>query len=799
MLSYFDSITVPGLERITVFRDDEDSAQFYAMPSTPRLARDDKGQLLLDLMIYARDVDKLPVEDLQAQRGWLAASVELAISKEEHEKILAHLREVMASERNVFFWRLFNLQRPNREPKVALPPQFVDGSATLMVPNPGGTTTSLATTKPSLISTNLATIAGDLSQDSSELMRQAVIKGGLPLAANYSLTFLARIPAIKVHINGTHSAFIEETINKYQTTETRWHTYSWNWWWGYYHWMYTWAETYTKTNTSIESHQNDVKSITLKIDATDFRNDPASVEAMKSFEAMAIKIFAENVVPAITRDVGKQLDELKKKLDPTGEAAKDPNKEPFGIKELTGSITETIDITLEKSSVIQVTKNPNGALAKDLTEADIKKAITYLDLSDPYFRELPVRVRANVNFTRDPVYGLKVFLEYDETDDRIPRAVKGSKTMLFTSADQVQSFRQILARASDGSIKDTYKYWSEIIYKDTGQTIRVPATGSTEARDTELVISYRSLGFIQVALTLAPMPENVVSVDVAIRYPRSTLPGSTQRITLSTAKPTASFFTYTGHGGDPDPYRYALTYVLADGQRMDVPEQEERAEQLGIPNPFEDTVDTTFAAAVDWTLVDKVIIDARYSDPANDLNLDHHAELSASSTTSSWRTNLRDPLRLDYTFSTTVLFKNGSTQQDGPNPGTLGVTQPTGTRGAAAAALQVLLVPNLDASRSLAIVQLEYIDSANGINQTQNYRIDNSMVSETFKVLLTDPAKRTYRYRIQLLATAAAPAWDSGWQESSDSVLMIPGAGAPPATPATPANPAVPVPTPPSG
>jgi hypothetical protein len=59
MLSYFNSITVPGLEHITVFRDEEDATHFYAMPSTPRLARDNQGRLLLDLSIYARDADKL--------------------------------------------------------------------------------------------------------------------------------------------------------------------------------------------------------------------------------------------------------------------------------------------------------------------------------------------------------------------------------------------------------------------------------------------------------------------------------------------------------------------------------------------------------------------------------------------------------------------------------------------------------------------------------------------------------------------------------------------------------------------
>ena len=73
MISYFGSITVPGLEHITVFRDDEDSNQFYALPSTPRLARDDKGNLLLDLMIYARDVDKLKPEDLEAATNAMVA------------------------------------------------------------------------------------------------------------------------------------------------------------------------------------------------------------------------------------------------------------------------------------------------------------------------------------------------------------------------------------------------------------------------------------------------------------------------------------------------------------------------------------------------------------------------------------------------------------------------------------------------------------------------------------------------------------------------------------------------------
>jgi hypothetical protein len=811
MLSYFGSLTVPGLERVTVFRDDEDSTQFYALPSTPRLARDDRNQLLLDLIIYARDVDKLPPDQLEAQRGWLAASVELALTEEEHNKILDYLRELLKNEAQNWWWRIFKLSAPNREPKLSLPPQFVDGTCTLTVPNPGGTVAPLGTSKPSLISTNLVTIAGDLSQDSSELMRQTVLNGGLPIAASYSLTFLARIPSIKVEITGTRSAFISETIDKFKTMGTTYHTYtlySYNWWWAYYHWTVTWAEQYPKVNTTITSHQEEVKSITLKIDNSDFRNDPAAVEVNKEFEKMALEIFSTNVVPAILKDMTAQFDALKKKLDEQAGTEQDPNKVVFGKETLTADVSDTINITLERSSVIQVAKNPNGQVAHDLTPEEIKKSITYLDLSDPFFKELPVRVRANVNFERDPVYGLKVFLDYQQQDDRIPRLVKGSKTMLFTSADQVQSFRQILAKGADGAVKDTYHYWSEIIYKDTGQTIRVPASGVLDSRETELVISYRSLGFIQVALTLAPMPDNVVSVDVNIRYPRSNLPSASQKITLTKATPTASFFTYTGQGGEPGPYRYSITYVLADGQRMDVAEREERAEKLAISNPFEDTVNTTFVAQADFSVVDKVIVDATYVDKDNDLSMDHHAELASNGASSMWSANLRNPVKLDFTYVTTVLFKNGSSQQAGPTPGILGQTVLTGTGGTAA--LEVLLVPNLNSDQPTAIVQLRY-DDGDQVHQEQSFRLDNSQTSVSFKVLLRDQSKRGYRYRIQLLATAAKPAWDSGWLDGSDSVLIVappaggtntgivpPGVATPVGAPGQPSTP-VSTPTQPTG
>ena len=44
--------------------------------------------------------------------------------------------------------------------------------------------------------------------------------------------------------------------------------------------------------------------------------------------------------------------------------------------------------------------------------------------------------------------------------------------------------RQILAKGADGGVKDTYNYWSEITYKDSGETVRIPPAGALQPNPT---------------------------------------------------------------------------------------------------------------------------------------------------------------------------------------------------------------------------------------------------------------------------------------------------------------------------
>ena len=781
MLSFFDSFTVPDLPKFTIHCDDEKPDRYYVVPSEPRLARDEDGRPLLDLMIYARDADKLPPEDLEAQRGWVAVSVELGMTDEEAATIRDYIKSGRFADRRQWFRRFFRFGGGDApEPKISLPPEWVGGTAALQLPAPGGTST-LVTSRPSLLGTNVVTLSGDLSQDASELLRRSVLAGGLPMTATYQdLTYVARIPAITVEIHGDRSAFLSETIKKYQVTHSQLNSTTVDL--GFIEWTRSYWSSWTENHSTLSEFSSETQTITMKVDAGDFRTSPEATAALAKFEEMALNIFSTNVVPSIMRDVSAQFQAAKDALNGPADTPPPPTQ----ISTLTQSITGSVDLNLSKSAVIQVVKNPNGMVAKTLTADEIKSVVDYVDLSDPYFKELRLRVQANVNFESDPVFRLTVTVLYDEVDASTGQNRKGSKTFAFDSADQVQTFRQILARGPDGATVNRYRYYSEIFYKETGEQIRVPATGTLESSSTELIVSYRDLGFVKVAITMAPMPPRVVSARVLVHCPASTRPSAKQTFELTVATPTATYFTYTGTGpgdGDTPPYTVDVTYVLDDGQQMSLPQRTDTSATLVVSNPFEAAATTTFVAQADFSIVDKVIVDATYNDAANDLTLRFHGELTSNGGSTAWQTVLRDPQATAFSYVTTVLYKSGaSNTSQQAVAATLGGTVLVGV--GAVAALEVLLVPNL-APAEFAVVQLEYRTADGTVAQSQNFRVSNTDVSQTFRVLLADPSRRGYRYRYQIVGGTTP--FDSGWQDATDTVLMVtrPAGTSTPTTPVT--------------
>jgi len=133
-----------------------------------------------------------------------------------------------------------------------------------------------------------------------------------------------------------------------------------------------------------------------------------------------------------------------------------------------------------------------------------------------------------------------------------------------------------------------------------------------------LVISYRRLGFVKVNLTLGTVPDNVKSVKAAIRYPGVVDPSAQQQFELTREKPTAAYFTYTGKTGEPGPTSTSSPTSWRTGRRWTCPSRAARPKSWPS-RPLRAHCCRPLPGAGRFHVVEKIIVDARYADPAHDL------------------------------------------------------------------------------------------------------------------------------------------------------------------------------------
>jgi len=748
MLSLYGSFKVPGVKHVVLYRDDENPHKFYMVPERPTIARDDEGNPLFTFILYARDVDRLAPDEREVQRAYLSLSTQIVVTSEEEAQIRSYLRRKL-SEEVAGRYRFLRVPVVRVEPELSYPPVFTRGSVEFKTFSDELVPFSAGSKQPSLIGANLASFSQMLNQDGSEIFRQSIEKGNVPSIIQYDLAFLARIPAVSIHIHGDRREFYEELKRHSPARQIRMHSGQ------------VVVRRIAPEIDSLREFRSLFHSLQIDIDDRDFRDADPIDNVAEKLEELAFRIIENNIMPSF----------LETAFDPESKEQSDTQWLRENEQEMSGRI----DVRFHRSDVIEQWIHPSSQLSVVLSPDEIKRQTTYVDLGNPFFSELDVTINANVNFADDPVYALKVFIDYDQQDEIRGVRVKRAKEFLFRSADQIARFRQVMAKDASGAPKDEYSYWSEIVYKDTGATIRIPRTGALTSRERQLVISYRRLGFVKVTLLLGVMPENVGSVRVDIRYPGSNLPSATQSFELTRQEPMATFFTYTEQEGEPGPYYYRITYNLTDGQRMELPEAQGQSERLVITDPFEHRISTRFLAQADSQTVEKVIVDARYRDPDNDFAADFHAEFTSNGETSVWNLPLRNPDLRRFTYDVIVINRNGTRTE------MLGRVQELGTTvavpSAAVDVLEVTIVPSLvDWSKyQLVLLYLEYNDPDNGVRETKNltFRASDADVDHSWKVLLQDPSKTEYRYRLRYLGVDRADNRDVDWTTTSDPILVL--------------------------
>jgi hypothetical protein len=162
-----------------VFGDDQDPRVFYAVPAVPHLRRSPDGSAALSFLVYRTGVDS------SGSGGLLEFQTELTFTEADRARILAAL------------------QQRSGGPVQLREPTYVDGAVRLLTfaAADGAFVESVEGSEhPALSGGCAAAFSLTLSATGATFMDQALRSTPTPVAVRYTLSFLAKLPAGRVHV-----------------------------------------------------------------------------------------------------------------------------------------------------------------------------------------------------------------------------------------------------------------------------------------------------------------------------------------------------------------------------------------------------------------------------------------------------------------------------------------------------------------------------------------------------------------------------------------------------------------------
>ncbi len=750
MLNFLNHFTVPGVEHVTVFHDDQDPKMFYMVPELPSLLKRQDGTPSFSLISFARDFTLLAdkasaLPTAETEGGLLQLTTCLEVNQEDQKKIRAYIAGGMGNRpaprlngKRILLMRVAALR--GDDIKLSYP-TWVDGKVAFHLFPSGGETFVKAlqgSEKPSLVNTNLASYTALLGQEGLRLIRSAVEDGWSPGTINYSVSFVARIPNLRVRVWG-ESRQVYDEIKEHCTI----------------------VETYRSGNStrryqfpqvsSLSEIQDMSTNLHIEYNKDDFRAgaDAGGEDPTKAVEDLVFTIVKQMVMEKFLSagfEPGLKVDKLGTDPLAHGGGEKMPGGNQLWLKDFHQEMNVSIDFTFEGSTNFVVEKHPNSELFAVIDKEQVKKSIIEADLSKPYFTLLDVPVQVTADFERDPIAAIKVFLEYDQMDEQGGGRKRQVEEFLFDSNDDRYYFRVVMARRADGTPKDEYTYRSQIIYKASAKSqdlIPVPTT------DRNLIIGYDQLNCVNVAVYWGAIPADVVQqVQVSFRYPGVDLPSATADAILRLDAPQAAWFTYTGDNTSRE-YEYDVTFFMTDGQRVTQKNLKSSTQRLIINAPFEDKLRATFVPQGSFPPVSSIVVTATYADGDYDVS-DVHSFTNAADTW-EWTVDLRDRAKRDFTYKVDVTYADGSSSAGEPKPGTEGTIL---VGDVAREMLRVEVVPALlDMTKwKLVIVRLSYDDGTGAPpaeHVVQLTAAPPDPAALVWTVPLKDAARRGFSYQIQ--------------------------------------------------
>lgn len=771
-------LKIPAFQQfdgVTVYQDSDQDFVFYAIPDLPQLRYGDDGKPVFLFLKY-RDAPGDVTAGASRGGGYVQFDTVLAVSEARLTQISATLQQAINAK--------YQAAGNNTPPKVQLAPaSFIDDKDTAVAihtlqAKPDGTgmvTSVVGFGKPSLIGSNVASFSIDLTQDGAALLWQAFQMATLPVSVDYDIKFLAQIPALTMHIwlhaQQLHTYYeqINEDVDPGTCSDTDV---------SYTQIMQEEFSKYSVAGVDITSWPSDLDG-----------ENAADVESFKQNMtdqgwSLLESTLKSDMTDKFTAETGAD----------TGQASDYQNT----VRSYLQSYSDDLDVMFTDNQVVKWPIHPQATLQGFLTtpgpdgklpnKADFFKEIS---LDDPFFRMLQVQIHCNADFTNDPIYAVKVHVEYGSSNNP---ATFLAKDYVFTDNTTVQTFQTYI----DQTIGVNFTYSAVISYKNSTKTLQVAPKTSNE---TQLILGVNDFGYLSLQIIAAAFNWDVVaSAQVHIKYEDDAngVPLQEDVVQLTKSALIANY-QRTIFAPVTQPYQYKVVYFLTNEQQV-VQDWISNGEQLLLLNDvFSDHIAVQLLAA-GFDNTNAIVIDLDYEDPAHTYSVQKTLQLSSNQSFLTWLVPIYGGATKAFKYKSTVLHADSTTEQNDWQTATGSQTLIVGDVVANYLTVNIL-ADLLDFTQiKLARVTLHYTDPANAVDTQEDFVFTPASMADTsWKIAIKDKTKTGYVY------SAAYYMMDGTERDvpvtamtTATVVLQLPAAPAAPAAapPTTGSTPPPPVGTP---
>lgn len=343
----------------------------------------------------------------------------------------------------------------------------------------------------------------------------------------------------------------------------------------------------------------------------------------------------------------------------------DPSKEgavsAFKLKMIKQEEQRTVSFEYSRAEAMQRSYAPQGFFG--LLTADLAKSKHFfeIDLDDPFYRTIPIEVKAPFDFAGIGLSEIQVSLDYGPKSD-----LQNFKhaDITFSASDRgpkPAEFAVNLRKDNKFSVTTQFHFDPASGWEGKNFSYELPPKVTDDR--TLIMHPMEALGFLDVKIERGRIDADAVDfIDVELKY-ADTSPWNTRKVfRIKPDSESASWKLRLSQPGQRE-YSYQFTHHMKDGTIKQGALIRTQATSVLVDDPFPGSLDVTFFPFLDWTELRAAMLDVTYVDQANSFHREKKIRLAENTTETNVRFSIVDPAQKTYRHQLTLVHQNGTTER----------------------------------------------------------------------------------------------------------------------------------------